>query len=85
MSYLGVNSLENYDAKIESFSFNDKKAFYEKYLELSFKIILNKNHFSVIATYRNEKFSLHNQQIQSKYLYHTSSIATFEYWGLFKI
>jgi hypothetical protein len=78
MSYLGVKSLENYDVKVESYSLCDREAFYEKYLELSFKIILNKNHFSAIVTYRNEKSSLYSQQIQSKYLDNTSIMATFE-------
>jgi len=75
--YLSVNSLENYDVKIEQLPSQSKSQFFNICFNLTYKLSLLKNNLlAIIATsktYDNEIFSLTNQNHVKK-LYDSNSI-----------
>jgi hypothetical protein len=75
--YLSVNSLENYDVKIEQLPPQSKSQFFNICFNLTYKLSILKNNLLAITatskTYNNEIFSLTNQNHVKK-LYDSNSI-----------
>ncbi|MDD2697467.1 MAG: hypothetical protein PHF17_01565 [Arcobacteraceae bacterium] len=57
--YLGVDSFENYDVKIQLLSQNDNQRFFDTYFKLTYKLTHLKNHLLVI-TAKSQSFCIHN-------------------------
>ncbi|WP_373035556.1 hypothetical protein [Sulfurimonas sp.] len=75
--YLNVNSLENYDIKIEELLPQNKSQFFNIYFNFTYNLSLLKNNLLAITatskTYNNQIFSLTNQNHVKK-LYSSNSI-----------